>query len=58
MRCVSSRFLTALPRFEAASINSPDSRPAMVFSERLRAAEMSQRIASAWARSVRTSTGT
>ena len=34
MRCVSSRFFTALPRFCEASISSPDSRPDMVFSDR------------------------
>ena len=58
MRCVSSRFLTALPRFFEASISSPERRADMVFSVRPRAAVISQRMASAWARSGRTSTGT
>ncbi len=34
MRCVSSRFLTALPRLFAASISSPDRRAAIVVSLR------------------------
>ena len=57
-RWVSSRFLTAVPRLLAASSSSPDRRSTMVFSLRLRAAAMSQRMASACRRSVRTSTGT
>ena len=58
MRWVSSRFLTALPRLLAASSSSADSRADIVVSLRLRAAVISQRMASAWARSGRTSTGT
>ena len=40
---VSSRFLTAVPRLEAASSSSPASFSVMVFSPRLRAAVTSQR---------------
>ena len=40
MRWVSSRFLTALPRFCEASISSPDRRAAIVFSDRARAAAL------------------
>src|SRR3546814_5252481 len=58
MRCVSSRFFTALPRLFDASSNSPERRADIVFSLRERAAAISQRMASAWERSGRTSTGT
>ena len=58
IRWTSSRFLTAEPRLLAASISSLARRSDMVASERSRAALISQRIPSAWARSVRTSTGT
>jgi len=51
-------FFTALPRLLEASSNSPDSLSSIVCSERSRALPMIQRIASAWPRSVRTSTGT
>ena len=37
MRCVSSRFLTALPRLFDASSSSPDRRADIVFSLRARA---------------------
>src|SRR5690606_9110711 len=58
MRWVSSRFLIAPPRFSEASISSPASLRGMVFSPRLRAESISQRIASAMRRDWRTSTGT
>ena len=58
IRCVSSRFFTALPRLFTASRNSPAKRSTMVFSPRARAAAINQRIASAALRSERTSTGT
>ena len=57
IRCVSSRFLTAVPRLFDASMSSPESRSSMVCSERERELPMSQRMASAWPRSGRTSTG-
>src|SRR4029079_10878577 len=58
MRWVSSRFLIAPPRFSEASISSPASLRGMVFSPRLRAESISQRIASAMRRDWRPSTGT
>src|SRR5690606_40531281 len=58
MRWVSSRFLIAPPRFSAASSSSPASFRGMVFSPRLRAASISQRMARARRRDWRTSTGT
>jgi hypothetical protein len=58
MRCVSSRFFTAVPRLLAASISSLARRSDMVASERPRAAVISQRMPSACPRSERTSMGT
>src|SRR6476659_821645 len=58
MRCVSSRFFTAPPRFSAASSSSAASLRGIEFSLRLRAASITQRIASARRRDERTSTGT
>src|SRR4051794_33745531 len=58
MRCTSSRFLTAPPRFSEASSNSAASRWPIDFSPRFLAASRSQRIASAIRRTGRTSTGT
>ena len=51
MRCVSSFFLTALPRLFAASRISAANRSVIVFSPRPRAYETIQRIASAPRRS-------
>ena len=50
IRCVSSRFLTALPRLLDASSSSAESRSIIVFSLRSRAAAMIQRMPSAWRR--------
>jgi hypothetical protein len=50
--------LTAFPRLLDASSSSAESRSVIVFSLRSRAAEMIQRMPSAWRRLVRTSTGT
>ena len=58
MRCVSSRFFTAPPRFSAASSSSAASLRGIEFSLRLRAASITQRIANAIRRDARTSTGT
>src|SRR3990172_9549365 len=58
IRCVSSLFLTAVPRLLAASKSSAASFSSMLFSLRLRADPMIHRMDSEVRRSGRTSTGT
>src|SRR5690606_32084721 len=57
-RWVSSRFLMAAARLSEASISSPASLRAIELSPRLRAESITQRMARARRREVRTSTGT
>ena len=57
-KSVSSRFLAAPPRLSDASSSSAASLRGIEVSPRLRAASMTQRIASAMRRPGRTSTGT
>ena len=58
IRWVSSRFLIAPPRFSEASSSSAASLRGIEVSPRLRAASITQRMASAMRRPGRTSTGT